>query len=1592
MEAVGQRRVESSLRAVQGVQSVRADPLTGSVVVQYAPDLADESKIVNALTTLPTRSESSTDPCEDKPWRREASNVSIVNDGVIRRGEKLLRRVRVAVPGLESDVAVSKQVVERLRRRVGVHAHANPLTGRVLIEFDEDVNKLLDLLGDVVDVELPQEPGEDQPHYPLDPAPLNQGIVRTAGAGVGLGLLAVMRLAAAEGPIVEGPAVAWLSGAISLMQGIPAVKNGVRRILGRNVGDLALAVPDIGLASLLGSPLSLLVNGTGALRLWLTASARMERWKEYESRLGDAPVMEPGCQVNLEAGHITSMPARVIEGSGTATDFNGTAINFGPGIEIPPGAKLRGNGPFVLEILETKPFEMALRPEHPPDFANFYHEWNPPVSVALATVLGLATRSAGRAMEAMLCLSPRAAMSGIEAAHLNASARVIRGGATVVGTRTNRPIRKPDALIVDSARILTDGLEISSIELIEPGIDAGDALKIAAQISNAARSPWGELFGPAPTLAQGEFRDGEARATIDGTDYLLTLLQNETSIAEILLSRRVGSRTRRIAVYSVRARLATGLLELRETCRRNGVDLVILSRGGSATTKEIAGRAHLTLSDEHPRNIISRIQSQGQRVAYVSDGAHGAAPFNQCDLAIGYTSGNHGRFAARADLLAPDLSVIASIIDAGAICNKVIRDSVGLGILSNVVGAVMCVLGPTGIVAASRTVHAATLTAYANAAFRFRGGEKQTALTDRFTDPRPEQRWGKRTVEEVLSELQTSESGLTLDQVSKRLDLQSHSEGLPAVRKSAFWRAIGAQLGSPLIGLMAFGAALTFVIGTPVEFGFVTVTVLANIVFGAWQERQVQGASQALVKMTPTKATVVRGGERLEVSANELVPGDIVLLSAGHRVPADVRLVRSESLEVDESSLTGESHPVPKSRDSAWEMNRILLEGSDVTVGHAVAVVVAVGSKTRFGSIALAVSHEEQSRSPLNNRLAALLQQFLPLAGAAGAIVFLSGVLRGRELMRELVFASTLALSAIPEGLPLLAGVAEVAVSRRLAGRNAKLRRLGAVEALGRVDVACTDKTGTLTQGKLALSIVATTERVALLELSEAEEMSAQLRQVVIAAALASPHPEASNVSAHPTDLAVLNGAANLGMLLDISIVRQEEAPFEPTRAYHASRVAGRIVVKGAPEAVVERCSHVRTENGDIPLDPGGRSNLLTETEQLASRGLRILMVAEGHPGVAVEDPLGLTVLGFIGIRDPLRQGVREAVDRCHKAGVRVIVLTGDHPATARAIAADAGLADASAEVLTGIEISGLNNEELDERMKLVSVVARVTPLDKVRIVQSLQRMGHTVAMTGDGVNDAPALRLADVGVAMGLTGTDVARQAADVVLSDDDFATLVEALVEGRGFWQNIRRTLGLLLGGILGELGFVAIASAIGMPAALNTRQILAMNLITFGLPTLAVALQEPEHRNLAGLAREGTTALVKPLRKDVLLRAGATIIPSLTAFALALPGGTAQAQTVAFGTAIGSQLAQTMDSGRSETGLTKSVVGAVGTSLALLVASVMVPGGRTLLSLAIPSVGSLLLILVGSTSSPLVARALNLSNWQPQLPKALPAPSFA
>ncbi len=1542
------RRIAGALRESPGVQSATANAHTGNCLIYYDPTATDSAAV---LTTVRQIAQS---PPETTPTDTLDTAPSVLmrnRPAVASERHGTLGRARIAVRGLDRDPHLARRVVERLERHPSVRATASALTGRVLVEFDAHRTDLDDLVAEVTGMELPDLLDEDRPADPLDPGPLIQGAMRTIGAALGVGFLAVQRLLGGGGAPARVGGTVQVSAIVGVLQGIPAVRYGLRRLLGRTTADLLLNVPNLVALALSGNPLGLAVTGAESVRLLTEVVARRTAWKAYEARVGGAATAHARAVIRLETGERTPLAARVTEGIGTAVGDDALPLPVVPGGTLPAGARLFG-GPFVVELQGGESFTPEPRPVPPtPALYDRYLRGLGPVSLGYAALTAVITRSAARTFASLLLVSPRTAMIGAESADLGASARVLRAGVTVVGTRPQRTIRRPDLLLIDGPRTLTDGFELVTVLPLDATYDPAGLLERATQVAAAAGSPWGGAMRVTGEIraTDGAFDGTMATATIDGVRYSLGPAERGMRLPARIRLQRGGSHIlvlrgeheeQPLGLLILRPRLAPGVAEVAETCRQCGIEFRLLAGSNAMAAQGVARRAGVALLDSDDAiAVIREHQATGKRVALISDSARSAAAFEACDLAIGLSSGRTSRFAARADLLAPDLSAVAAIVDAGTRRDASARDAALLSMVSNGVGAVWGLRGAQGIEGASRAVYVTALAALGTGWARLRGGERSKSSILRLVDPRPE-RWGRRSVTSVLAALNTTEMGLSTIQAEQR-----QRTSRPQIKRNALLLAVLDQLRSPLTGILAAGAGLSVVLGSPLDVVLIGVTIALNAAVGAWQEHQAGQAAEALARMGTASARVLRDGVAVTIPATRIVPGDILLLASGNRIAADARVLEAHGFEVDEAALTGESLPVAKVAVGGTDASRVLLEGSDVTVGSARAVVIAVGEKTRMGATAAALSTEDARKSPLSVRLSAMLRQLLPLAAAGGAIVVGSGLVRGRPLLSQLAIGGSIAIAAVPEGLPLLAGVGEAAVARRLAGRNALVRRLSAVEALGRVDVACTDKTGTLTEGRLALALVADGEDEAQLSTG----LTSPLRAVLLAAALASPHPDAEDVGAHPTDVAVIQGAQRAGLADELRADREREVPFDPARSFHATVAHGRLFVKGAAETLIPRCAQSRSGGTDESLDTHGRDTLLRRAEQLAARGLRVLMVAEGPSGTDANDPEGLVALGFVGIADPLRPAVPAAIRRCHEAGIRVIMLTGDHPATARAIAHEAGLLNGQGEVMTGDEIAALENDELDRRLEQVAVIARVTPLDKLRIVESLQRRGHTVAMTGDGVNDAPALRLADVGVAMGRGGTEVARQAADVVLADDDFATLVEALVEGRSFWRNIRRALGLLLGGNLGELGLVVGATALGFPAPLITRQILAVNLITDALPALSVALQGPETRNLASLAREGTAALDAPLRRDIIRRGMATALPALGAFVIALGVSTLpQARTVAFASIVATQLAQTLDVGRAEGTLTRPVLAAVTGSAGLLIAALTVAPLRALLGL--------------------------------------------
>ncbi len=1372
------RQLEAQLRQMSGVRSVQANALTGNILISYDAKLTGQQAILDALRAPVTETSEagSAEAQREAPEQQAArSEPSPAAPHVLHERNGHARRARVSMRGLDRNPELARQVVERLERRPGVRAHASQLTGRVLIEYTEHEADLDDLISEITGMELPDTPGEDHPAHPLDPAPLIQSASRVLGAGLGLSVLASRRALNIQEPVIPG--FTAVSAIIGILQGFPFVRNELRRLLGRNLADVALSVPGIISLTLSGNPVGLALTLADATRLWTEVMQRRDAWKGYSERIKHAPSDRPGAAIRLEAGEHAPRAAKVIEGTGVAIGSDGLPTPAAPGELLPVGAQVFG-GPVTVELQAGNAFRARKRPV--PVAKSLYDRYTEvlgPLSLGYAALTAITTRSFSRTLAALLLVNPRAALVGLEGADLSASARVLRAGVIEVGTRPERTIRRPDLLLIDGPRVITDRLEVLSVLPLSEGQETGDLLNYASGIAAAAGFPWGNVFplaGRAPA-SDGAFDGRTASALLNGVQYTLGPASDDDPLPTALRLRHRGDyllvlRKERAAqplgVIALRPHLAAGVQELVHTCHQHGVEVELLSSGNPITAQNLARRAQLSLvSSEDSVEMIRARQTDGALVAFLSDNAYAAAAFAACDLGIALTDGRT-RFPARADLLAPDLGAVTAIIQAGAAREATVRDSVGLSAIANGVGAFWGLQPQARLENASYAVYAASFGALGDGWLRLRGGERPHPLTTRITDVRPEL-WGRRGVHSVLQALNTTETGLTSAQAAAR-----RQAPVPLAQSRALLNEILAQLRSPLTAILAAGAGLSLVLGAVADVGIIGATIAANVAIGAWQSHRAGQVASALERLGAPTARVLRDGEPRIIPATELAPGDILLLAPGDRVAADGRIISAQGLEVDESALTGESLPVTKTVSEGPIAGHIVLEGSDITSGNGRAVVFAVGRQTLMGATAAALAVEETKESPLGARLSRLLSQTLPLAAIGGGIVFISGFARTRQALPQLALGATLALTAVPEGLPLLASVGEAAVARRLSNRDAVVRRLSAVEALGRVDVACTDKTGTLTEGRLALRLVAS--------LNEAEEVSdtlpESLRWVLLTAGLASPHPDAEDAAAHPTDVAVTQGAEAAGLGAEVRAQRREESPFDPARSFHATLTDGRISVKGAPEALAPLCV-AALHNGQTraqPLDEEGRNALLATAQQLAGRGLRVLMVAEGAPDTPVENPQNLTALGFVGISDPLRPSVIEAVRRCHNAGVRVIMLTGDHPATARSIASEAGLLGSEDEIITANELAELQNGDLDERMARVTVVARATPLDKVRIIESLRRQGHTVAMTGDGVNDAPALRLADVGVAIGRSGTEVARQTADVVLVNDDFSTLV--------------------------------------------------------------------------------------------------------------------------------------------------------------------------------------------------------------------------
>lgn len=695
---------------------------------------------------------------------------------------------------------------------------------------------------------------------------------------------------------------------------------------------------------------------------------------------------------------------------------------------------------------------------------------------------------------------------------------------------------------------------------------------------------------------------------------------------------------------------------------------------------------------------------------------------------------------------------------------------------------------------------------------------------------------------------------------------------LETAHSRAAWRILLDQFKSLVVGLLAAAAVVAWLSGDVTEAVAILVVLGLNALIGFVTEWQAGRALNALRQSSHATTRVRRDQREAMIDSAELVPGDVVILNAGDRVPADLRLLEAASLRAEESALTGESVPVEKAVTAVAadavlaERHSMLYLGTMIASGRALSMVTAIGAQTEMGKIGHLVASVPDEPTPLERRLDEMGRHLVMLVLAIAAIVMVTGWLRGEPLWVMIEVGISLAVAAVPEGLPTVTTLILALGVLRMAGKRAIVRRLSAVETLGSTTVICSDKTGTLTENRMTVREYQLANGSAIkiedkLSANDNELLNRTVRAGVLCneAAFNPDAVEKERATGDPTEIALLVAAHELKV--DVVGMRSDypklaERPFDAeskrmTTIHRISDGTRLALLKGAPGVVFDACAdYVESENQLKPLDSEARARFLTTNEQMANHALRVLALAEKRiaqdspdDAAEAESTSGYTLLGLVGMIDPPRAEVAEAIQQAHTAGIRTVMLTGDQPNTARAIALELKLSeDAEPLVLHARELADANHEQLAEMVRTVTVFARVSPEDKLNIVEALQKAGEIVAVTGDGVNDSPALKRADIGIAMGERGAESAKEAADVVLADDNFATIVGAVAGGRAIYANITKFVNFMFSSNLGEVVVIFMAIAVGWPLPLLPLQILWVNLVTDVFPALALAVEPP------------------------------------------------------------------------------------------------------------------------------------------------------
>ncbi|MFA1541965.1 HAD-IC family P-type ATPase [Actinomadura monticuli] len=1363
-----------------------------------------------------------------------------------------------------------RALTEDLRRLDGVNwAEVNAVTGSVLVayaEHDVDLGALVAAVQDVEDAHHATPSGEAAHARPPDDemawTAATSALVADCAGMAGAVAARLLGLPALPSPV---------QAAVAAADSVPAVRAELARRLGEPRAEALL-----GLAGAI-------VHGAGqgvaplaadaahrALQLYEIA-ARRDAWRRREPRL--------------------AMPGRQPQVRG-----------------------VRAERPCPLP---DGPVEKAVN------------------RTALAHLLGAAgvltaTREPSAAADLLLETVPKAARHGREAFAAVLAHDLASRGAVLLDPSALRLLDRVSAVVIDSAVLCDGDLRLLSAVATADGMDDAEVWR-AAGAALAAITP-DDLDGPGPWRTGGtQWRlvraaDAPSGGAAGPAGVTLDLTGDRGPCGRVRVGRSLDP-------------LAEALL----AAAHEAADVVVLTE--HAGTREL-----VAWSDDPPvaadamAESVRALQRDGHVVLAVTSGRDEV--LDAADVGVGVLP-EDGPADWCADLVCgPGLAEVWRLLTAARPARRAADRAAELSLSASALGALLIAgrprrrragLGPLRRAAAPwrdlPPVHAASVTAMlANAASARRVSRR----------PLPplvvHEAWHAVTAEEAFRRLARTRPGDAggADTGSRaaalaRAPLVRAALVRPADAAVRLAAAVRQELDDPLTPVLALGAAASAVVGSSVDALLVGGVMAGNALIGGAQRMRAEKAlgelmlgqqvparrvrAPATASPGPDAFAGLRSADAERVTAARLRTGDVILLRSEDVAPADVRLLWAESLEVDQAALTGESVPVDKSVEPSpgadpADRHCMVYEGTTVVAGGAVALVVATGEATEAGRAA-ALAGTAHGSSSMQARLAELTRQALPAIALGGAAVTVLGMLRGQPLRRALGSGVAVAVAAVPEGLPLVATVSQLAAARRLSRLGVLVRSTRALEALGRVDTLCFDKTGTLTEGRLRVVRAAGPARPLPLTGDDG-------RRILRVAARACPRQDAQ--VAHATDRAVLDRAADLPP--DTRWTLEEELPFEATRGFSASlgRDGDRtvIAVKGAPEVLLAECARLRAARRSEPLTAARRRAAAATVRHLAGRGLRVLAIAE-RP---VTDPTGvrgriadhvedLTLLGFVGIADTPRPTAEEAVQRLGGAGVRTTMITGDHPATAAAVAAELGIPDAD-RVVTGAELDAMSAPERIEAVQRAAVFARVSPAQKVRIVKDLRKAGRVVAMTGDGANDAAAIRRADVGIAVAGRGSGAARTAADLVLTAPDTALILDALREGRALWHSVRDAAAILVGGNAGEVSFTVLGTALSGSAPLSPRQLLVVNMLTDMLPALAVAITPADTGPGADAPVHGFTG--RDMRRVLAVRGTATAAAALLSWQAGrrtslIPGGRRRASTMGLAALVGAQLGQTL-----------------------------------------------------------------------------------